>query len=524
MSDEYFDFKLTPGKVIEDNSRYEEGKPLISVIMAFYNDKEYIQEAVNSVLNQTFPLFELLIIDDGSNDKQSLEKLEEVEKIDKRIKVIHKANEGAAATRDYGAKISSKSSKYLMILDSDDVIDKTFLECAYWTLETNKDASWAYSYSIGFGQTEYLWSKWFNSEKMKKENELLITALIRKKNFFEVNGYELREKGLFEDWNFWLKMIAKGKYPVQMNYYGIWYRRKEHGSELSKAKESQKRNLEIINNTAKDITKVVEAIQYPKQDYNWDGIVEKIDNMILPKYEKNSKINILMIIPWMIVGGADKFNLDLIKGLDKNKFNVIIISTEPKINPLRQEFEKYATIYDLTTFLDRKYWAYFTTYIIEKNNINIVLNTNSRFGYSVIPNIKATYPKIPIIDYIHMEEWYNRNGGFSRDSSAIASLIDKTLVCNNSSKEVLEKYFKRNVKELDTVYIGVDEKEFDINSINKEEVLKKYKIKNDNKYIIGFICRITEQKRPFLFIKIIEKLKQTRNDFKVVVAGDRKFV
>lgn len=407
-----------------------------------------------------------------------------------------------------------------MILDSDDVLDKTFLECAYWTLETNKNASWAYSYSVGFGQVQYLWSKWFNSEKMKKENELLITALIRKEDFFYVNGYELREKGLFEDWNFWLKMIAKGKYPVQMNYYGLWYRRKEYGSELAKAKESQKRNMEIIDNTAKQITEVVEAIQYPKQDYKWDGIVEKIDTIVLPQYEKDNKINILIIIPWMIVGGADKFNLDLIKGLDKEKFNITIISTEPKINPLRQEFEKYATIYDLTTFLDKKYWAYFTKHIIEKNNINLIMNTNSRFGYALIPFIKSYFPQIPIIDYIHMEEWYNRNGGFSRDSSAVASLIDKTLVCNSNSKQVLEECFMRNPKELETVYIGVDEKEFDKTLLDKKKILEKYKIKDDGKYIIGFICRITEQKRPFLFLRIIEKLKQTRNDFKVVVAGD----
>lgn len=519
MSNEYFDYNLTPGKVLE-KKQYKEKGPLISIIMAFYNDKEYIEEAVTSVLNQTFPLFELLIIDDGSNDKESLEKLEEIEKLDNRIKVLHKKNEGAAATRDYGAEQSSKSAKYLMILDSDDVLDKTFLECAYWTLETNKNASWAYSYSVGFGHIQYLWSKWFNSEKMKKENELLITALIRKEDFFSVNGYELREKGLFEDWNFWLKMIAKGKYPVQMNYYGIWYRRKEHGSELTKAKESQKRNMEIINDTAKKITELVEAIQYPKQDYKWDGIIEKIETMILPQYEKDSKINILIIIPWMIVGGADKFNLDLIKGLDKEKFNILIISTEPKINPLRQEFEKYATIYDLTTFLDRKYWAYFVKHIIEKNNINLIMNTNSRFGYALIPFIKSCFPQIPIIDYIHMEEWYNRNGGFSRDSSAVASLIDKTLVCNDNSKQVLEKCFMRNPKELETVYIGVDEKEFDIKLIDKKKILEKYKIQNDNKYIIGFICRITEQKRPFLFLKIIEQLKQIRNDCKVVVAGD----
>lgn len=520
MEQKIFDFTNEPGKSLEKPRKYETmNKPVVSVIMPFYNDKDYIEQSVNCILNQTFPLFELLIVDDGSTDKESLDLLSQIEKIDNRIKVLHKQNEGLAATRDYGANHSSSDSKYLMFLDSDDIIDKTFIECAYWTLETNKEASWAYSDVIGFGEIEYLWNKWFDSEKMKKVNDLVESALIRKEAFFEVKGYELREKAVNEDWNFWLKLIAKGKFPVHMNYYGMWYRRKAQG-ELAKSIANKTRSLEIINNTAKTIKKPVKAIQYPKQDYNWDGIVENINGMILPQYEKDDKINILMIIPWMITGGADKFNLDLVKGLDKNKFNITIVLTEPNKNVLRQEFEKYATVYDLTTFLDKKYWISFINYIIKKDNTNLIFNTNSKFGYVALPYLKAKNPTIPIIDYIHMEEWYNRNGGYSRDSSAVASVIDKTLLCNKNSEKVLKEHFKREEKELETVYIGVDEQEFDPETVNKEQVLKKYNISNDRKYIISYICRVTEQKRPYLFLKIIEKLKETRQDFRVIVAGE----
>ena len=89
-------------------------------------------------------------------------------------------------TRDFGAKQSAKTVKYLMFLDSDDLLEKTYLECGYWTLETNKDASWTYSDSIGFDADRYTWNKWFNSEKMKKENELVSAALVRKQDFEKV--------------------------------------------------------------------------------------------------------------------------------------------------------------------------------------------------------------------------------------------------------------------------------------------------------------------------------------------------
>lgn len=522
-----FNFSLQPGKKEYKKIEYNEQKPIISVVIPFYNSGKYIEQTIITVLNQTFPYYEVLIVDDGSKDEASLKKLEEIEKMDNRIKVFHKQNEGLAATRDFGAKHSSECTKYLMFLDDDDLIEPTFFECAYWTLETNKEASWAYADSVGFGTMEYTWNKYFNSEKLKKVNELISEAFVRKSDFNEVKGYELREKAINEDWNFWLKLLSKGKYPVHMSFYGQWYRRKETG-ELKKASDNQKRSLEIINETASKITKEIDAIQYPRYKYNYDIIPEEVPNLLIPtsKDFEDGITNILFIIPWMITGGADLFNLNLIKGLDKKKFKVTIITTEPNKNVLRQYFErdndnnKIANVYDLTSFLDQKYWLAFINYIIKKENINIILNSNSKFGYYCMPYLKAKYPNIPIVDYVHMEEWYNRNGGYSRYSAMYSPLIDKTLICNENSRKVLIEHFKRNEKEIETIYIGVDEEKFNPNNYDKEELTKKYIGKNINKKIITYICRISEQKRPLLLLEIIAKLKKERQDFKVLVVGD----
>ena len=303
-----------------------------------------------------------------------------------------------------------------------------------------------------------------------------------------------------------------------MSYYGQWYRRKENG-ELKRAKENQKKSKEIIEKTASKVTKIVNAVQYPKQDYNYDLIPDIVDNIKLPKTKTSNKINILMFFPWMITGGADRFNLSLINRLDKEKYNVIVILTEPNKNVLRQEFEKHAIVYDLTSFIDQKYWLAFVNYIIEKEDINVIFNSNSKFGYYVLPYLKARYSKLPIIDYIHMEEWYNRNGGYSRYSSMLDSIIDKTLVCNENSKNILQEHFGRREEDIKTVYVGVDEDEFDPAKYNKEKLLEKYSL-DKNKHILSYICRISEQKRPILLLAIINKLKEVRKDFKVLVVGE----
>ena len=115
-----FEFKLEPGKKLNKQETYIEKEPIISVIVPFFNSKNYIEQTITSILNQTFPYYEILIIDDGSKDKGALEKLEKIKKLDSRIKVFHKENEGLAATRDFGAAKSSNSCKYLMFLDDDD--------------------------------------------------------------------------------------------------------------------------------------------------------------------------------------------------------------------------------------------------------------------------------------------------------------------------------------------------------------------------------------------------------------------
>ena len=107
---------------------------------------------------------------------------------------------------------------------------------------------------------------------------------------------------------------------LHVNYFGFWYRRSDAG-ELSKAKKkNRKRAIKLIKKLSKEVTNYVEAKQYPVQNYNWDGIMDMPDSVIIPNVQNKDKKKLLFIIPWMVMGGADKFNLDVLKLLDKNKY------------------------------------------------------------------------------------------------------------------------------------------------------------------------------------------------------------
>ena len=97
---------------------------LFSVIVPVYNVEQYLEKCVNSILQQTYTDFELILVDDGSPDKCG-EMCDEFAKKDKRIKVIHQKNGGVSAARNNGINIAR--GKYICFVDSDDWVSEKFL-------------------------------------------------------------------------------------------------------------------------------------------------------------------------------------------------------------------------------------------------------------------------------------------------------------------------------------------------------------------------------------------------------------
>lgn len=106
----------------------------ISVVVPVYNAASFINTCINSILNQSYRYFELLLINDGSKD-ESFKIIKEAEKKDSRIKVYTQENYGASATRNRGIEIASGS--YITFIDSDDFVDKNYLEVLYENIKDN---------------------------------------------------------------------------------------------------------------------------------------------------------------------------------------------------------------------------------------------------------------------------------------------------------------------------------------------------------------------------------------------------
>ena len=108
---------------------------LISIIVPIYKVEKYLHRCVDSILNQSYSLIEVILVDDGSPDK-CFQICDEYAEKDKRIRVIHKKNGGLSDARNEGLKIAK--GEYILFVDSDDYIHRNMIEIMHQTLQRDK--------------------------------------------------------------------------------------------------------------------------------------------------------------------------------------------------------------------------------------------------------------------------------------------------------------------------------------------------------------------------------------------------
>ena len=168
--------------------------PKISVIIPVYNGEKTIQTTIDSVLNQTFQDFELIVINDGSTDS-TLEILSTIS--DPRLQVFSYPNSGAPKSRNRG--FDQSSGEYIAFLDADDLWTPDKLEAQLKALQNNPEAAVAYSWTDHIDESgQFLYSGRHLTINGNVYPELLVqnflengsNPLIRRQAFAEIQGFD----------------------------------------------------------------------------------------------------------------------------------------------------------------------------------------------------------------------------------------------------------------------------------------------------------------------------------------------
>jgi len=196
--------------------------PVISVIVPCYNQAVYLSDALQSVLEQDYPYWECIIINDGSPDNTDEIARQWVEK-DNRFRYFYKNNSGVADTRNYG--VSQASGEYILPLDGDDKLGTAYFSEAIQAFSEDSDIKLVYSNTILFGdKNEKIVNKEFVFGSMMTENQIHNSAIFRRADFLAAGGYNPNMVNGIEDWDFYLSLLRPTDKVIKLSGFHYYYR------------------------------------------------------------------------------------------------------------------------------------------------------------------------------------------------------------------------------------------------------------------------------------------------------------
>jgi len=184
---------------------------LVSIIIPCYNDAQYIAQSVQSALDQTYPNKEIIVVDDGSNaeTKAVLKQLES-----RITRLITQDNQGQSTARNVG--IGAAKGTYILVLDSDDYFEPSFCEEAIAVLMSSLEVKIVSShirrFTDGDKTLDIFEPSGGNITTFILHNGATGSAMFRKSDALAVGGYDVSMRKGFEDWEFYIRLLANGGY------------------------------------------------------------------------------------------------------------------------------------------------------------------------------------------------------------------------------------------------------------------------------------------------------------------------
>lgn len=194
---------------------------LVSIIIPCYNAGPELIEAVTSALEQSHPAIEIVIVDDGSTNPETLELLRNPPW--PRTRIFHKENGGPASARNFA--ITEARGRYILPLDADDCIAPSYVEKAVALLDASEDVGIVYCKALKFGAENGPWNlPAYTLRELVIDNIIFVTSLFRRDDWEHVGGFSESLRLGVEDYDFWVKIVALGREVRQLDEPLFHYR------------------------------------------------------------------------------------------------------------------------------------------------------------------------------------------------------------------------------------------------------------------------------------------------------------
>ena len=183
--------------------------PVISVIIPCFNHGEFLEEAIQSIEEYPEPIYEIIIVNDGSTDETTRNAIADLKQ--RGYTIIEQANQGLATARNVG--IDRATGEYILPLDADNKIRSNYIEKGISILQKYSKVGVVYGNAYLFGEESSIFQvPDFNLYQLLCGNYIDACAIFRKQVWRDCGGYDanIPEKLGYEDWDFWLSAVDSG--------------------------------------------------------------------------------------------------------------------------------------------------------------------------------------------------------------------------------------------------------------------------------------------------------------------------
>jgi glycosyltransferase involved in cell wall biosynthesis len=462
--------------------------PQVAVVTLAGGPDSRLHETGASLSSQSLQSWEWLVVDGADDAVNPIPN-------DGRVKFVSCGRDESAAAAANRA-VRATGAAYVLRLEPGDVLDPTALEHWLWFLESHRELAFADSYTPDpSGATRRTGVARARFDRSAGRTPAI--ALVRNRVFEAAGGYRDGLSGAGANWDLWARCAFLrhwgGTVPKVLVHSGT------EGPDAQAAIRPEQ---------------IPYLPEYHHSQNAWLDHQSPCEN----GYRKQKR-RILLVVPWLTVGGADQFNLALLDQLIARGWEASIVATLAGDHPLIDEYRKRTPdIFVLSDFLRLVDYPRFLSYAITSRRADVVLVSNSEFGYRMLPYLRASCPDVAFVDFCHSEIAGWNNGGYPRFSVEYQGVLDLTVTASEHLRTWLA-HWGGNLERIDMCYVNVDADRFRPDPELRSRTRERLGLA-DGEPVVLASARLAQEKQPDVLVNALKLLKDGGVRFTALIAGD----
>ena len=501
--------------------------PLVSIIIPCFNYGAFVGEAVASALAQTFADLEVIVVDGGSDDGTTRAIVAGLEGPRTRVFLREGGPHQVGSNRNYG--IARARGRYICCLDADDRLAPTYIEKALFLIE-HRGYDVVSSAMRMFGAEDKVVELLPipTLENLLASNPVLTCALYRRVLWERVGGYVdsgLGRDHVAEDWDLWLRMAALGARFRNLKETLFHYRVREGGVSLSSGKDvrplSEQRDV-IVTRNQKLLSPAALSLSRQQARRSLRPATPRTPMLIAAQRATTASAprhrrTLVLAVPFLIVGGAERLLSEVVGGLVRDGWRVVVFSTEFEDgtggDAIRWFEEHTSETYALPRFLPPADWRDFTYYVLDSRRPDALVIAGSRFFYDLLPELATRYPHMARLDLL-----FNTEGHAAKHMEHRALLTGA--LCENSEVEAwltgVAGWAPARIRRIPS---GIDTAAFRPGP-RPEALAARLGIPR-GAVVVGWSGRLSEEKSPETFVELAGRCRDIPGVHFVMTGGGR---